>query len=349
MYFANVPLLEILVTVPLEEHLTQRILSLSPGDLSVFVVPSGVSRSPFPSDREAAAIPPYLAERLVKADVLFGYWGRQLQSTIRFIGPLRKVAPKLRWIQLTSAGGDQIDLPAMSHIGVAVTTAGAAHAIPVAELVVAAMLAFTKGIIRSLHAQLDKRWNRFLPSEFSGSTVGIVGLGAIGCEVARLSKCLGCRVVGIRRSESKPIPFGVDAVYPPSNLSVLLRESDFVVVAVPLTEETAGLIGGAELRQMRQGAVLVNVSRGAVVVEESLVKALSEGIIGGAALDVFEREPLPSTSALWATPNALLTPHIAGGSDRYEERAVMTFCDNLRLFMKNLPLRNLLGATEERG
>lgn len=336
------PALRIFVTVPLAQSLARSIASVAPGEITVSVVEAGPTKSPFPSDREAAAIPSNLAEELRNADVAFGYWGPKLQSAIRSIGPLRQVAPGLKWIQLTSTGGDQVDLAGMSLASIAITTAGAAHATPVAEFVVAAMLAFAKGIVRSLHAQAVRRWDRFLPSELSGSTVGVVGLGAIGSEVARLSKYMGCRVIGIRRSTSTPLPPGVDAVYPPSSLDAVLRESDFLVLAVPLTDATQGLIGLSELRAMRRHAVLVNVSRGAVVLEADLVMALSEGVVAGAALDVFEREPLPSTSTLWELPNVLVTPHIAGGSDKYEGRAVMTFAENLRLFMHGLSLRNLL-------
>jgi phosphoglycerate dehydrogenase-like enzyme len=206
------------------------------------------------------------------------------------------------------------------------------------------MLMFAKGAHRLLRAQSERRWTRLLPSELRDRTVGVVGMGAIGTEVARLAQAAGCRVLAIRRSaaarRSGEAP--ADEVLPPSDLPYLLSESDYVVLSVPLTEETRHLIGPDELRAMKPTAVLINISRGAVVDEVALVRALKEGVIGGAGLDVFEREPLPDDSELWGMENVILTPHISGGTERYFQRAVPIFCENLRRYLDGRPLLNVV-------
>jgi D-2-hydroxyacid dehydrogenase (NADP+) len=173
-----------------------------------------------------------------------------------------------------------------------------------------------------------------------------VGLGAIGGYVAKLAKADGMRVLAIRRSARRRASgreegiADVDELLLPSDLFYLLSEADYVVVAVPLTRESRGLIGMRELQAMRPTARLINISRGAVIDEAALVRALKEGWMAGAALDVFEQEPLPSDSELWGMENVILTPHISGGTPVYMERAVELFCDNLRRYLAGEPLRN---------
>jgi phosphoglycerate dehydrogenase-like enzyme len=169
-------------------------------------------------------------------------------------------------------------------------------------------------------------------------------MGAIGSRVAELAHALGMRVLAIRRSvaERGQGEAPVDELLPPADLSYLLSESDYVVLAVPLTPESTKMIGERELRAMKPSAVLINIARGSVIDEPVLVRALKERWIAGAALDVFEREPLPSDSELWALDNVLLTPHISGGTPRYMERAVDLFCDNLRRYLAGEPLRNVV-------
>ena len=161
-----------------------------------------------------------------------------------------------------------------------------------------------------------------MPGELGGRTVGVVGMGHIGREVARLAKAFGCRVLAIRRSyRERGADPPADEALPPADLDYLLGESDFVVLAAPLSEETAGLIGERELRLLGPHGYLINVARGGLVDEPALVRALRGGAIAGAALDVYEREPLPVESALWGLDNVILTPHIAAGTEHYEERA----------------------------
>jgi phosphoglycerate dehydrogenase-like enzyme len=206
------------------------------------------------------------------------------------------------------------------------------------------MLMFTKQGRRTLEAQREKRWERFMPTELRDATIGIVGLGHIGSEVARLAKGFGCRVLAVDRRD---VPSAADEVLDLADLPRLLGESDFVVLSVPFSNETRHLMGEAEFRAMKSSAVLVNICRGPVVDEAALVRALREGWIAGAGLDVFEREPLPPESELWGMDNVYISAHITGGTAHYFQRAVPIFCDNLRRYLDGQPLVNLIDP--ERG
>ena len=257
-------------------------------------------------------------------------------------------AAGLKWLQLTSAGVDRLlDAPVVrSHV--TVTTASGIHAVPISEFVIGAMLAFAKGLPRALRAQQDRAWRPYWPEELEAKTVGVLGIGAIGARVVELSRALGMRVLALRRSAEGRVKgngsgvMGADEVLGPEELPYLLAESDYVVVALPLTEETRTLIGEAELRAMKPSAVIVNIGRGAIIDEAALVRALKEGRIAGAALDVFQQEPLSRESELWGMDNVIVTPHISGGTPRYMERAVELFCHNLRRYVSEEALRNVV-------
>jgi D-2-hydroxyacid dehydrogenase (NADP+) len=249
-------------------------------------------------------------------------------------------APNLRWFQSTSAGVDELAGAGFGERGVVVTTSSGVHATPIGEFALHLMLMFAKQAARSFKAQQEKRWERFTPVELKDAIVGIVGLGHIGSEVARLAKAFVCRVIALDRLHGDI--GAADEFLPPSELPRLLAESDYVVLSVPLSKETRHLIGEAELRAMKSTAVLVNVCRGAVVDEAALTKALREGWIAGAGLDVFEREPLPPESELWGMENVIISPHVSGGTDRYFERAVPIFCENLRRYLDGRPLLNAI-------
>ncbi len=262
---------------------------------------------------------------------------------------IRERAPKLRWVQLTSAGADRlIDSELVLSSRVTVTTASGIHAIPISEYVIGAMIAFAKGYPRAFRSQAKNSWQAYLAQELDSATVGVLGLGAIGGRVAELSKALGMRVLAVRRSCERRMtgaeagtPF-VDEMFPRSDLAAFLAECDYVVLAVPLTAESRHLIGEAELAAMKPGAVIVNIARGAVIDQDALIRALKAGRIGGAALDVTEPEPLPPESELWSLDNVMLTPHISGGTPRYMDRAIELFCDNLRRHLGGEPLRNVV-------
>jgi phosphoglycerate dehydrogenase-like enzyme len=257
-------------------------------------------------------------------------------------------APNLKWLQLTSAGVDRLlDAPVVnSHV--TVTTASGIHATPISEYVIGAMLAFAKGFPKAFRAQQERAWRPFWPDELEDKTVGVLGVGAIGARVVKLTKALDMRVLALRRSIDRRLTGdetvmpGVDEMLPPSDLPYLLEESDYVVIALPLTPESRGLIGEPELRTMKPNAVIVNIGRGAIIDEAALARALKEGWIAGAALDVFQQEPLSPESELWGLENVIVTPHISGGTPRYMERAVGLFCDNLRRYLAGDALRNIV-------
>jgi len=287
------------------------------------------------TDEEAQA---NLARILAEAEVLFTSPVIPAGITADALG--------LRWVQLTSAGLDRLLDSELARSEVTLTTASGIHAVPIGEYVMAVMLAFAKGLPGAMRAQAERTWRPYLAEELHGKTIGIVGLGAIGGYVAKLAKADGMRVLAVRRSTQRRSTGegagldDVDELLPQSDLPYLLSEADYVVVAVPLTAESRGLIGERELRAMKPSARIINIARGAIIDEAALVRALNEKWIGGAALDVFEQEPLPPESELWGMENVILTPHISGGTPVYMERAVELFCDNLRRYLAGEPLRN---------
>lgn len=258
-------------------------------------------------------------------------------------------APNLRWLQLTSAGADRlIDSELVRSGRVYVTTASGIHSVPIGEYVLGAMIAFAKGFPKAFRSQADNTWRPYIAGELDGATVGILGLGAIGRNVARLSKAFGMRVLATRRSQEKHMTGAlageadVDEMYALDELRAMLGECDYVVLAVPLTEASRHLIGEAELAAMKRNAVIVNIARGAVIDQHALINAVRNGVIGGAALDVTDPEPLPPDNELWTLDNVMITPHISGGTPRYMDRAIDLFCDNLRRYLDNQPLRNVV-------
>ncbi|HMA34120.1 MAG TPA: D-2-hydroxyacid dehydrogenase [Chloroflexia bacterium] len=273
-----------------------------------------------------------LAPLLARAHVLF---------TFRFPVEWLQQAPHLGWIQLTSAGVDHMIGAGLfePRPEVQVTTASGIHAIPIAEHVIGYILAFVRGLVRAIPAQHESRWDRYAPDEAYGKTLGIVGYGPIAQRTAVLAQALGMRVLVQRPTPTPPAP-PVARFYTPSELPELLAASDFVLLAAPLTPATRHLIDAPALAAMRPGAVLINIARGGLVDEPALITALQAGQIGGAALDVFEQEPLPATSPLWTMPQVLITPHLAGANPHYNRRATELFCDNLRRYLAGEPLRN---------
>jgi phosphoglycerate dehydrogenase-like enzyme len=269
-------------------------------------------------------------------------------------------ASRLQWVQMHAAGVDHVlDHPIMKS-DMLLTTASGIHATPIAEYVFASILAFNRRVPRMLYYQSRRewpqgRWDLFASPELRGSTLGVVGYGSIGREVGRIARCFGMRVVATKRSVSQMRDVGyavqglgdregvlLDEVFPPDRLSEMLGLCDYVVVAVPLTPETRKLIGEAELRAMKPSAYLVNISRGGTVDEGVLLRALQEGWLAGAGLDVFEEEPLSSDSPLYDLEHVILSPHVAGFTLRYDERASDLFAENLRRYLAGEPLLNLV-------
>ncbi|MDR5694987.1 MAG: D-2-hydroxyacid dehydrogenase [Armatimonadota bacterium] len=251
-------------------------------------------------------------------------------------------APNLKWIHSTAAGVDQLLFPEILEREILVTTSSGIHAIPLCEHVFAMMLALSRRLHYAIRQQIHRRWDRrgSVGGELGGGTLGILGLGHIGVELAKRAVAFEMRVIGTKRTPS-PVPF-VERVLPPEGLDEVLMESDVVVIALPLTPQTRGLIGERELRLMKPTAFLINVGRGPIVQERALIRALREGWIAGAALDVFEQEPLPADSPLYDLENVILTPHVAGTSPRYMDRAIPLFCENLGRYLRGEPLLNVV-------
>ena len=277
---------------------------------------------------------------LAQAEVMFDFDYTNLER-------LAELAPRLRWVQATSAGiGPLLVRSGLIHSSITFTTASGVHAVPLAEFVLMAMLWFAKGGRRMIQDQAAHHWERTCVRQLRGATVGLIGLGSIAAEVARTCRAVGLRVVATRRTPGGRGADGpVDMLVPLSQLSTLLRAADVLVLAVPQTPETAGLIGKAELELLPPGAILINIARGAVVDEEAMIDALRSGRLSGAALDVFAREPLPESSPLWDMPNVLISPHSASTVDIENARLTDLFCDNLERYLRGAPLRNVFDRT----
>jgi phosphoglycerate dehydrogenase-like enzyme len=291
------------------------------------------------------------AEEFARAEILY---------TFRAL-PQPPQAPRLKWVQLNSAGANHILDHPLFKAGVTFTTTSGLHAINIAEYVLASILAWS----RQFHVLFDykrravwpgdERWTRFVPRELRGATLGVVGYGSIGREVSRLACALGMTVLALKRQPQRRddpgFSFVGDAegclpqvIYGPDQLLQMLPLCDYVVLAVPLNAETRHMLSERELRAMRPTAYLVNIARGEVVDEAALVRALQEGWIAGAGLDVFEQEPLPADSPLWKLDNVILTPHISGLTPHYDERAIEIFVENLRRYIGGQPLLNVVDA-----
>ncbi len=252
-------------------------------------------------------------------------------------------SPRLRWIHSASAGVDRLATPLVRERKLTMTNARGVFSRPIAEYVVMMCLAIARRLPALLELQRERTWQPLRGRELSELTVGIIGFGSIGVEVARLLEPFGCRVLATRRHPERgsgAAPgvelFGLDELHD------ILGRSDVVVVAAPLTEDTAGLIGEAELTRMREDAWLINIARGRLIDEAALRRALENGWIGGAVLDVFTEEPLSPESPLYRTPNLVITPHTSWASDRVIERSVELFVDNLRRYRAGEPMRNVV-------
>jgi phosphoglycerate dehydrogenase-like enzyme len=334
--------IEVLVTIPLAEALIARLQSVSPRLIIKTI------RARKPEDIRA--------EDWLTAEVLY---------TSRIL-PTLEQAPALRWIQFHWAGVDHAaGLPILQKPDLIAATMSGAASTQVAEYILMMLLAlghrFPDLLANQRKAEWPKdRWERFSPRELRGSTVGIVGYGSIGRQTARLLQPFGVRVLATKRDAMRPddpgyTPDGfgdpegdlVHRLYPAKAIKSMLRECDYVVVCVPLTPETRGLLNAEVIASMRPSAYLVDISRGGVVEAAALLSALRDRKIAGAALDVFVEEPLPQDHPLWQLPNVIITPHISGNTPNYDQWATELFAENLRRYLNGLPLLNRF--EQERG
>lgn len=246
-------------------------------------------------------------------------------------------AANLQWLHVFSAGVDHPVFGMFLDRGVRLTTSSGASATPIAHHVMMGLLAMSRDLPGLLRRQAAHEWADHGIHDLEGATVGIIGMGPIGCETARLATAFGMRPIGMRRTVQGSEPC---ATWTLARLDELLGMVDHLVLALPLTADTRGIIGARELALVRPGTALVNVGRGELLDEPALIEALQTGHIASAALDVFVEEPLPHDSPLWSLPNVIVTPHSAGSSAAADHRACLTFVDNLERFMAERPLVN---------
>lgn len=277
-----------------------------------------------------------LSTALPKADILLG-WNRDLSPD------MWNKLPQLRWVHVFSAGVEGLLSPEFKASRVVLTNSRGAHGIPIAEHVMAMLLSWERNLSGYARNQVVHQWERLNSREIYGRTLGILGLGGIGRQVAVRAKGFGLRVVGLRRSAAETGGDArsdgyAEALFGPEQLHQFLAELDYLVIAAPLTSATRGMIGAAELAAMRSDAVLINIARGPIVDEAALVESLKGGQLRAALLDVFDKEPLPAGSPLWDLPNVMITPHSSANSHRTVDRGMEIFLENLRRFREGRPL-----------
>ena len=298
-------------------------------------------------------VPDELREQV---NILYG-WGPMLFEAHRY--------PRLKWIQAHSAGVNTLRDKPLWQSDIILTNAAGIHPVPMAEHALMMMLAFRWELSLLLDFQgrrewAKDRWEKFSRPELRGSTLGIVGYGAIGRELARQADALGMRILAVNSSGLRSAYRGFnipdvgdlqatlpERLYSTEDLLKMLPECDYVVVLAPLTDETRHLVGAEAFAAMKSSAFFFNLARGELVDEAALIEALRQGQIAGAGLDVFETEPLPADSPLWDFENIIISPHISGFTPLYDERASDLFAENLQRYLNNEPLLNIVN--KERG
>ena len=329
------PNVEVLTTIPFPEPVMQRLKAINPR--------IKVTLSPAQSIND---ISPEIWNR---TEVLY---------TDVLIPPLNLV-PKLRWVQFHYAGIDYVlDSPLSGNPDIILTSMSGASAVQEGEFIMMMLLSLGHRLPELLTNQAKQewppdRWERFIPTELTNSTLGLIGYGSIAREVARLVQPFNVKVLAAKRDVMHPADEGYTIeghgdpdgnlfhrLYPIQAIKTMLKECDYVVCTLPYTPETRGMVNDEIFRSMKPGAFFVHISRGGVVDENALVQALSEKRLTAAAVDVFTQEPLPASSILWKVPNLVLTPHISGFSPRYKERAGEMFIENLRRYLHEEPLMN---------
>lgn len=250
---------------------------------------------------------------------------------------------KLNWLQTWSAGVNSLPLDTLEKENIHVTSANGVHSFPISETIFGLMLSLTRKIHTYARNQQVKRWfHENIGLELHHKTIGIVGVGAIGGETAKIAKAFGMHVIGVRQS-NKAHDY-VDEMFTLQELKDVLPRCDYIVITLPLTETTKELFGKKEFEKMKTSAFIINIGRGDIIVEKEMIEALSNKSIAGAGLDVFEIEPLPAESPLWEMENVIITPHTSGSTDYYNQRLIEEiFIPNLQKYLKNgqLPI-NLL-------
>jgi phosphoglycerate dehydrogenase-like enzyme len=272
------------------------------------------------------------------ADVLLKWQGSRT-----LFEQIWRLAPRVRWVHSMWTGIDRIVFPDLIDSPVPLTNSRGAFSESLAEFAIGAVLFFAKDFRRMVRSQKAGSWDPFDVDWVKSRTLGIVGYGDIGRAAAQKAKALGMKVEVLRRrpelSRNDPL---VDMLWAPSDLAELLVRADYLLVAVPLTRDTRGLIGARELSALRSSAVIINVGRGPVIEEKSLIQALTDNRVRGVALDVFETEPLPAEHPFYKLENVLLSPHCADHTPGWLEQAMQAFLDNFERFRAGRPLHNIV-------
>jgi len=297
-----------------------------------------LGRLPQPVSLLVGDTPEFLANAAPQADVLLNAFhdGRKIQSIL-------PIAQRLRWMHALSAGIDKILTPELIESPVPLTNGRAVFGPALAEFTIASILFFAKDLRRLVRNQEAGRWDQFDVRLIGGQSLGVLGYGGIGQETGRLARALGMRVMAIRRrKELYQDDRVLDRAFAPEQLREMLSQSDYVLVATPLTAATRGIIGEAELSAMKSSAVIINVGRGPLIVESALIEALRAKRIKGAALDVFDTEPLPEGHPFYQLDNVLLSPHSADHVDGWLELAVDRFLELFERFRNGEPLDHIV-------
>lgn len=265
-------------------------------------------------------------EHINDAEIILG-WKKEVKDIV-------ETSTALKWVQTWSAGVNNLPLQTLKERGVMLTSANGVHAYPISETIYGLMLALTRNIHAYVRNQATKTWHHAgLKREIHRKTIGIIGVGAIGKETAKIAKAFDMKVLGVRNSRLPEE--NIDEMYVTTELDSVLPLCDYVVSTLPLTNETKGLFSYKQFQLMKPDAFFINIGRGELVVEEDLIGALQSGEIAGAGLDVFEVEPLPANSALWEMDNVIITPHTSGSTEHYDRRVIEDiFLPNLREYVK---------------
>ncbi|WP_238652790.1 D-2-hydroxyacid dehydrogenase [Paenibacillus piscarius] len=279
-------------------------------------------------------------ELLAGAEIIIG-WGKGIKDTL-----LRQGSP-LRWVQAWSAGVEKLPLEAMKDREILLTNASGVHAEPITAVIMGFMLMFTRNLHTAIRNQQNRRWHSDgQESELTGKTAVIAGTGAIGSETARIAKAFRMNTVGVSRSGRPAEHF--DRVFTTAELKEAVSQADFIINTLPITDETEGLFDSDIFGAAKQGAYYINIGRGATTHTDDLMAALNSGQLAGAGLDVFETEPLPEDHPLWGMEQVIMTPHCAGATDRYADRIVDIFVENIKAYRESgKPSRNLVDYSRQ--
>ncbi|MNO16049.1 Glyoxylate/hydroxypyruvate reductase B [compost metagenome] len=282
---------------------------------------------------------PDLAQ-LAEAEIVIG-WGKGISDTLLGSGS------PLRWVQTWSAGVEKLPLKAMENKGILLTNASGVHAEPITAVIFGFMLLFTRNLHTAVRNQLNRKWHSDgSESELTGKTAVIAGTGSIGSETAKIAKAFRMKTVGVSRS-GRPVE-GFDEVYTTDRLQDAVSQGDFVINTLPLTDDTRLMFGAQIFAACKQGSYYINIGRGATTHTQALMDALNSGHLAGAGLDVFETEPLPEDHPLWGMEQVVITPHCAGVTDRYADRVVEIFTENMKSYLKSgTPSRNLVDYSRQ--